>query len=241
MAVAGFLVTLLIGFAVIPKDSAHYWFGGVFAKGGRTGFTGWLGNQSLDGLFTRLAGSINAARPLWLAASVIAVVAGMVAAKLLYDKDYKLPAVLLTALTGDLVSPISWDHHWVWVAPAAVALGCYAVRAWHRRARQQAALLGTAGIALLGIFAAWPGALWGERMIAGKQFSFFLGIIWDPPNSNPFTTYYKYGDKPWYAEYHWHGLQLITGNAYILAGMAAFGALVLTALLLPRRRDVQAE
>lgn len=239
MTVAGFVFTVVAGFVVIPKDSAKYWFGGLFAKGDRTGFTGWLGNQSLDGLFTRLAGSINAARPLWLAASVIVVVAGSYAAKLLYDKNHKIPAILLAALTGDLVSPISWDHHWIWVAPAVVAIGYYGASAWRGRRTGQAALLGGAGAALLGVFAAWPGALWGERMIAGKHFSFYLGIIWDPPNSNPFTTYYLYGDQPWYHEYHWHGSQLLTGNAYILTGMAVFLALIITALLSPPGKPAQ--
>ena len=30
-------------------------------------------------------------------------------------------------------------------------------------------------------------------------------------------------DRPWFPEYHWHGLALIVGNAYILAGLAMFG------------------
>ncbi len=29
-----------------------------------------------------------------------------------------------------------------------------------------------------------------------------------------------HGDRPSNVEYHWHGFQLIWGNAYILAGMA---------------------
>ena len=27
------------------------------------------------------------------------------------------------------------------------------------------------------------------------------------------------GDRPYYVEYHWHGFQLLWGNAYILGGM----------------------
>ena len=229
MAVAGFVFTLVLGFAVLPKDSSKYWFGGLFYQGGRTGFTGWLGNQSLDGIITRLSGSINAGRPIYLVAAVITVALGMYGAMLLYRAGHKLPAILLTGLTGDLVSPISWDHHWVWIVPGVVVAAHYAARALQAGRRAAACAFAAVAAAILAVFGAWPGALWGERM-TDKQ-TFYLGIIWDPPNSNPFTTYYKYGDKPWYAEYHWHGFQLLTGNAYVLAGLAAFLGLVLVAVL----------
>jgi alpha-1,2-mannosyltransferase len=237
MTCTGFVFTLAVGFAVLPKDSSKYWFGGLFYNGGRTGFTGWLGNQSLDGLITRLSGSINAAKPIWLAASVIVVIAGIGAAALLYQAGHKLPAILLTALTGDLVSPISWDHHWVWIAPGVVVAAHYAVKAWQARRKLAAWAFAGGAAAILVLYGAWPGALWGERM--SRTQTFYLGIIWDPPNSNPFTTYYLYGDKPWYYEYHWHGFQLLTGNAYVLGGMAAFLCLVLIAVTgvgVPRER-----
>lgn len=235
MVIAGFVFTLAAGFAVLPKDSAKYWFDGLFANGGRTGFTGWEGNQSLDGIITRLSGSISSAKPLWMAAVVIVGVAGILAAMLLYRAGHQLPALLLVALTGDLISPISWDHHWVWIAVDIVVVAHYAVQ-FARAGRKRAAwLLGAAAVAIVAVFAAWPGALWGERM--NDKNTFFLGIIWNPPNSNPFTTYYLYGDKPWLAEYHWHGFQLLTGNAYILAAIAAFACLVVAAVRLPRARE----
>ena len=60
-----------------------------------------------------------------------------------------------------------------------------------------------------------------------------LGLLWIPRNTNP--VYYQwYGDKRWFTEYHWHGLALIAGNAYVLAGLALFGLLGALALLLPQ-------
>ena len=57
---------------------------------------------------------------------------------------YPMVALLTTALTGLLASPISWDHHWVWVAPGVAVAGHYAIRAWRAgekwRARWIAAL-----------------------------------------------------------------------------------------------------
>ena len=44
---AGFAFTVLVGFVILPGDSAKWWFDGLFVQGGRTGFVGWAGNQSL--------------------------------------------------------------------------------------------------------------------------------------------------------------------------------------------------
>ena len=132
MACAGFAFTVVLGFAILPSDSRKWWFGGLFFQGGRTGFTGWAGNQSLDGLITRLTGSINGAKPAWIAAAVVVGAIGVTAAALLDRKGYQVPGLLTAALTGLLVSPISWDHHWVWIAPGALVAAHYAVRAVKR-------------------------------------------------------------------------------------------------------------
>jgi hypothetical protein len=58
--------------------------------------------------------------------------------------------------------------------------------------------------------------LWSEPTDLG---AFSLGIIWQPPQTDP-LTYYQHGDQPSYVEYHWYGHELLTGNAYILAGLA---------------------
>jgi alpha-1,2-mannosyltransferase len=233
MVVAGFVCSVVIGFAVIPKDSSKYWFGGLFYQGGRTGFTGWLGNQSLDGLITRLCGSIDAAKPFYLLAAFVVFVLGIGAAALLYRAGHPLPAILLTAETGDLISPISWDHHWVWIAAWIVVAGWYAWQAWQRGLKRRAYAFAAAAAAIVGVFACWPGYWYGDHMwqVGDTGQTFYWGWIWYAPNSNPFTTYYKYGDRPWYVEYHWHGLQLLAGNAYVLGGLLAFFALVAAATI----------
>jgi len=226
MACAGFSFTVLLGFVILPGDSGTWWFHGLFFQGGRTGFTGWAGNQSLDGLITRLAGSIDSARPAWIAAAVLAGAAGVIAAALLDRKGYQVPGLLMAALTGLLISPISWDHHWVWIAPGALVAGHYAVQAYRRKATKAAWALG-----IVAWFGAWPARLFTTRLNLGHD---SLGLLWIPRNTNP--VYYDwYGDKPWFTEYHWHGLALIAGNAYVLAGLALFGLLGALALLLPHR------
>ncbi len=236
MACAGFACTVLAGFAILPRDSAKWWFDGLFVQGGRTGFTGWAGNQSLDGLITRLTGSVNGAKPAWIVAAVLVGVAGVAGAGLLDRKGHPVAGLLMAALTGLLVSPISWDHHWVWIAPGALVGAHYAVlaykgRAWRRHATRAAWALGILALAIVAWFGAWPARLFTARLNLGND---SLGLLWIPRNTNP--VYYQwYGDRRWFTEYHWHGLALIAGNAYVLAGLALFGLLLALSLLLPQR------
>ena len=128
---AGFLATVVVGFAILPHDSSKWWLHGmVFSDGNRTGFTGWAGNQSLRAIITRFAGSINAGTKPWLVAALVAVVVGIWPRRCSTAPGYPMVALLTTALTGLLASPISWDHHWVWVAPGVAVAGHYAIRAW---------------------------------------------------------------------------------------------------------------
>jgi alpha-1,2-mannosyltransferase len=233
MAAAGFVFTVLLGFVILPADSSKWWFGGLFVQGDRTGFVGWAGNQSLDGLIIRLDGSINGAKPIWVVVAALVAIAGSVVAGLLDRKGYPLPALLTAALTGLLVSPVSWDHHWVWVAPGVLVTGHYAVQAWRRGGSQQARRaawgLGLSAAAIAVWFAAWPARLFTRVNNLGHD---SLGLIWIPKNTEPYW-YDWYGDRPWFPEYRWHGLQIIAGNAYILAGLAVLGVLLVMSVLLP--------
>ena len=231
MACAGFAFTVLLGFVILPKDSTKWWFDGLFVQGGRTGFTGWAGNQSLNGLITRLTGSIDGAKPAWIVAAVLVGAAGVTGAALLDRKGHPGPGLLMAALTGLLVSPISWDHHWVWIAPGALVAAHYAVQAVRRNATKAAWALGILAVAIVAWFGAWPARLFTSRLNLSHD---SLGLLWIPGNTSP--VYYDwYGDRPWFTEYHWHGVALIAGNAYVLAGLALFGLLLAASLLLPPR------
>jgi len=226
-AVAGFIVTIAIGFAVLPHDSSKWWLHGMFmADGNRTGFMGWAGNQSLRAIVTRFAGSIAVGQAPWIAAAVVALAVGLSAAYLLNRAGYPVPALLATALTGLLVSPVSWDHHWVWVALAVAVAAHYAIAAARRApstggARRAWTLsaarwLWALAAGMVFFFAAWPDAIWENARTLGN---FSLGFLWAQANTNP-IKFAQYGDQPSYVEYHWHGFQLLWGNAFILAGVA---------------------
>ncbi len=80
-------------------------------------------------------------------------------------------------------------------------------------------------------FAAWPDALWENARNLGN---FSLGFLWAQPNTNP-IKFAEYGDQPRYVEYHWHGFQLLWGNAYILAGVILLAILLVLGWRLARR------
>jgi alpha-1,2-mannosyltransferase len=218
VAAGTFVVTVGAGFLVLPGDSRRYWLERLFIDGSRTGFVGFGGNQSLRGILTRLLGSVAGAQHAWLAAAAVVAVLGLLAAAALDRAGERMLAVLTCALTGLLCSPISWDHHWVWIVPGVAVLAVYASRS---RGLARWAYAGTAVI-VAALFGAYPVTWWGEP--AG-QAAFTLGLIWAPPEANP--RYNQVGDQPSFAVYHWHGLQLLTGNLYVLAGLVLLGLLVI--------------
>jgi alpha-1,2-mannosyltransferase len=222
-----FAATVAAGYAVLPGDSGTYWAHGLFLKANRIVFLGTRGNQSLRGIATRLAGSVSSGTVPWLAAAVLVAVAGLVAAALLYRARQPVPAMLACALTGLLVSPLSWDHHWVWVAPGFALLAHLGAVA--RRAAARAAWW-AAGGGLFLVFACWP-QFWNLPQSGLTP----AGLGWYAPG-----TYFATGSKPWYHEFHWHGLQLLAGNSAVLAGLACLAALVAAAalgLVRERRRE----
>jgi hypothetical protein len=296
VATAVFAGTIIIGFLVLPADSAKWWFTGLFWNGaGRAGFIAWSGNQSVRALTARLMGSIAGSDHVWLVLGVLTIAAGIACAAVLDRKGHRLAALLATALTGLLASPISWDHEWVWIVPGVALAGHYATTAMAARVRgeearvrgeearapgeearapgeeargpgeadaggedapglarpsntarwpdwvSQARLAASsaqawvywavaAGIVL--VFAAWPGALFSKPQDNG-DFSF--GLIYLPP-STQMGTYERFGDRPGFAEYHWHGLNLLLGNAWVLSGIALLVLLMLLAWRSPRQR-----
>ena len=122
VAAAVFAATVAAGFAVLPRPSATWWLTGYFLHPGNVGEVGALVNQSLLAVITRALGSMRAALPVWLAVAALTAVAGLAAAALLDRSGRPVAGWISCALTGLLVSPVSWDHHWVWIVPVLVLL-----------------------------------------------------------------------------------------------------------------------
>jgi alpha-1,2-mannosyltransferase len=209
VATATFAGTALAGFALLPHASARWWLTGYFAGVGRVGHVAVLANQSLLAVIARASGSVHAARPLWLVAAAIIAAVGVAAAAVLHRAGRPVQGWVTCALTGLLVSPISWNHHWVWIVPILAVTVTAAVRA--RGAHR--AWCWAAAAALAVVFGAWP------LLRAGQQPFLPRGLIWVIA-----------GQRANLHVLHLHGLQLITWNLFALAGLAILAVAVVAAV-----------
>jgi alpha-1,2-mannosyltransferase len=147
-AAAVFAATVAAGFAVIPASSAWYW-AGEFASPGHVSPVQDPANQSLLGVLSRTLHTVNVL-PLWLPLAVAVAVTGLTLAAAAGRRGDDALGFSLCAVTGLLVSPISWTHHWVIAIPALLVAGTAAYRAG-RAGKAAASRLGAAGIAAVAV------------------------------------------------------------------------------------------
>jgi len=121
-----FAGSVMLGFAVSPRNSGEFW-GGAFIDPQRVGRIENTANQTLRGAWARLLHSTNV-ELWWLATAVIVGVAGMLLAARAGRHGDDVRGFSLCALTGLLISPISWSHHWVLAVPALLLLGLEVLR-----------------------------------------------------------------------------------------------------------------
>ncbi|MER8039841.1 glycosyltransferase 87 family protein [Streptomyces hydrogenans] len=123
-----FLVTTLAMVVALPADSKTFWTRTLFETG-RVGHAEETANQSLSGVLARLMHT-DAPGLWWLAAAVLLGGAAMALAIRAAVRGDKAVAVVVTAFTALMVSPISWSHHWVWCVLLLILLYDRATRAW---------------------------------------------------------------------------------------------------------------
>jgi alpha-1,2-mannosyltransferase len=147
--------TVAAGFVLLPAQSRSFWLRGVFLDQRRIGNDYNPANQSLTGLMARLGSGLPAVYAWWVLAALVTGAGGLAIATILHRRGQRLAGLSCCGLTGVLVSPISWTHHWVWVIPLLVSM---AATAWRRRSL----LWALATVALFTAFAGldpmpWPG------------------------------------------------------------------------------------
>jgi alpha-1,2-mannosyltransferase len=130
VAVGAFAVTVAAGFLLLPADSRTFWLGGVFLRSRRVGNAIDLSNQSLAGVIARLVGGSGQGHAWWYAAAALMAIGGLAVAVRAHRRGHRLAGAVCCRITGLLVSPISWTHHWIWAVPLLVLL---TVAAWRRR------------------------------------------------------------------------------------------------------------
>ncbi len=120
-AFASFVGFGLLGAALAPTDSREYWFGALLDPG-RVGGLPFVGNQSLHGVLVRLGLPDEVRSVLWALLGLAVVALVWVAVVRTRRAGADLAGLLAVAAGGLLISPVSWSHHWVWVAPGVVLL-----------------------------------------------------------------------------------------------------------------------
>jgi alpha-1,2-mannosyltransferase len=120
---AAFLATVAVGFLILPRDSVRYWLAGTFADASRI-YPNVVSthNQSLRGILLRLGVTADSVGPIWLVLALGTAASTIVVAAWASRRGEQLLAVTLCGLCSAALSPWSWGHHWVWLAPLAVFL-----------------------------------------------------------------------------------------------------------------------
>lgn len=202
---AGTFALTIVGSLLLPRAARHYWFGGLFLNPQLIGRIIRVGNQSMYGALIRLLGSAAAARPYWLAAAAVVGIAGVMIAAWASRRGQEMTGIVVCALTGLLVSPVSWSHHWVWVAPMLVVLADLAVRPASlptARRLRRAARLGAGAVTLLVLAYPLQVKPGGPRIPAGLLHTvpsrFIRGHVMN-------------------------GSQQLIGDLYVVAGLVALG------------------
>lgn len=209
--------TVATGFAVMPAGAGHYW-ALAFVDPGRVGRIQNVANQSLLGGLARVLGTLDV-QPLWMPVACLVGVAGIALAARAGRAGDEARGFSLCAVTGLLISPISWSHHWVMAVPAFL-LGTVVAGRQLRSGPQLADRAPTVralrhGRAVPAAFrSAWR---WSTANRSGvlavsaltlAAVSGFARLIWRVPTSSGH-----------YAELHLNPVQLIAADTYVLTGL----------------------
>ena len=111
----GFLATFGLGFLILPRESRTYWLE-LLPDTSRIGGAGYVDNLSIKGAILHFAGPDFPVDLPWLLLSLLAVAAAAVIIRIAGNRGQTFTALAATALLMLLISPVSWSHHWVWVA-----------------------------------------------------------------------------------------------------------------------------
>ncbi|MCS4534831.1 glycosyltransferase family 87 protein [Corynebacterium sp. HS2168-gen11] len=143
MAVIGATSATLIGTIHNPSQTRDFYTNAIFVLNDNSKIgvnIGYVTNQSLKGVLTRLWSSHEAAQAatstitlLWLLGSVLLVGIFFVIIRVILQHGLFFEAALVNTALMLLISPISWSHHWVWW-PIWLAVLFYYSRALHNQA-----------------------------------------------------------------------------------------------------------
>jgi len=115
---AGFFGSIAMSWAVLPQASLTFWTK-ILPDTGRIGGPGYVDNLSVKGLLLHLGmPDSGATSAVWLVISLALAAVAALVIKWAVEADENFVAVSATAVLMLLISPVSWSHHWVWIAVA---------------------------------------------------------------------------------------------------------------------------
>ncbi|MFI6869001.1 glycosyltransferase 87 family protein [Nocardia sp. NPDC050406] len=123
-AVTGAVATAL-SFLILPDASMKYWFGGLGNVKGLSG-SAFHTNQSIQAVLARFEIQKPLFTIIWLVLG--AALLALVVAAMRQAIDFPPLMLGINAVFTLLVSPISWSHHWIWIAPVLLGMFGYATR-----------------------------------------------------------------------------------------------------------------
>lgn len=111
----GFAATVLLGWLVRPAESFRFWLE-ILPDTSRIGGAGYVDNLSIKGALLHFGVPEAGVTLPWLLLSLLVTGVGAMVIKAASDQGARVVAISATALTMLLISPVSWSHHWVWMA-----------------------------------------------------------------------------------------------------------------------------
>ncbi|OWY83361.1 MULTISPECIES: glycosyltransferase 87 family protein [Rhodococcus] len=163
-----------LAFAVMPATSAKYWLD-TLPDTGRIGAAYFATNQSFKAVISRFGPPELMGSVLWLLAVAVMLLVAVVAIRRALEQGDLVLALFANATAVLLASPVSWSHHWVWVAPALLALG---LAAWRVPDAQRLTAI-AAGVAL--VFLIGPHHLFptgGDLELGWAAWQHLLGTLY---------------------------------------------------------------
>ena len=112
---AGFACTVLLGWVLRPAESLQFWLQ-ILPDTSRIGGAGYVDNLSLKGALLHFGVPEASVTVPWLLLSLLVVAAAAAVIRMASAQGSRVVAISATALAMLLISPVSWSHHWVWVA-----------------------------------------------------------------------------------------------------------------------------
>lgn len=136
---AGFFGSIAIAWAILPQASLAFWTR-ILPDTGRIGGPAYVDNLSVKGLLLHFGmPDSTLTSVVWMILSLVLAALAAKVIKWAVDVDENFIAVSATAILMLLISPVSWSHHWVWVAVALPSMAFAMHRVPSRSGRMRTA------------------------------------------------------------------------------------------------------